>query len=142
MADVVPNLPHLQVLLNALAACLCGMGYYFVRRQRRSAHRFCMIAALSLSTMFLVVYLIYHLQVGYMPFSGQGLVRPLYFMVLISHVILAALIVPMIVLTVLYALRGNFSRHRRFARWTLPFWLYVSVTGVLNYVLVFHVYST
>jgi putative membrane protein len=142
MDDVVPNLPHLQVLLNTLAACLCGMGYYFIRKQNRSAHRACMIGALSLSAMFLVVYLIYHLQVGYTPFAGQGLVRPLYFMVLASHVILAALIVPMVATTLVYALRGNFIRHRRLARWTLPFWLYVSVTGVFNYLLVFHVYST
>ena len=89
----------------------------------------------------MVSYLTYHASVGYMPFAGQGIIRPFYFTMLASHVILAAVIVPMVLVTVVYALRGNFDRHPRIARWTLPVWLYVSVSGVLIYILGFHIYT-
>ena len=89
----------------------------------------------------MVSYLTYHANVGYMPFAGYGLIRPIYFTMLASHVILAAIIVPMVLVTVSYALRGNFAKHLRIARWTLPFWLYVSVSGVLIYILGFHIYT-
>jgi len=119
---------------------LLAGGYYFILRKRRGPHRNCMGGALALSTVFMVSYLTYHAAVGYMPFAGQGMIRPLYFTLLASHVILAAVIVPLVLVTVFFALRGNFLRHPRVARWTLPLWLYVSVSGVAVYLLGFHVY--
>ena len=100
-----------------------------------------MIAALLISTVFMVSYLTYHAKVGYMPFEGQGIIRPFYFTLLASHVILAAVIVPMVLLTVIFAIKGNFDKHPRIARWTLPLWFYVSVSGVLIYILGFHIYT-
>ena len=99
-----------------------------------------MSAALLTSAIFMISYLTYHARVGYMPFAGQGAIRPVYFTMLASHVILAALIVPMVLATVSYAVRGKFDSHPRIARWTLPVWLYVSVSGVLIYILGFHIY--
>ena len=139
--EIIPYLPHFQAMLNTCAALLLGTGYYFIRAQNREAHRACMIAALVVSSVFMISYLTYHAKVGYMPFAGQGLIRPFYFTLLASHVILAALIVPMVLLTVFYALKGNFTRHPRVARWTLPLWAYVSVSGVMIYVLGFHIYT-
>lgn len=128
-------------MLNASAALLISAGYYFIRTQNRDAHRKCMTAALMASFIFIVSYLTYHAKVGYIPFEGQGIIRPFYFTLLASHVILAAISVPMILLTAGYAIKGDFNKHPRFARWTLPVWLYVSVTGVLIYFLVFHIYT-
>ena len=139
--EIIPYLPHFQAILNTCAALFLGTGYYFIRNRNRDAHRQCMIAALAISTIFMVSYLTYHAKVGYMPFAGQGIIRPFYFTLLASHVILAALIVPMVVVTVVYALKGNFSKHPRVARWTLPLWFYVSVSGVLIYILGFHIYT-
>ena len=119
--------------------CLVA-GFRHIRLGNRDSHRKCMIGALLFSAVFMVSYLTYHSQVGYTPFEGQGLVRPVYFTLLASHVILAAVIVPLVLITVYFALRGNFARHPRIARWTLPLWLYVSVTGVLIYVMGFHLY--
>ena len=139
---IIPYLPHFQAILNTCAAVLLATGYYFIRTQNRHAHRRCMTAALLVSAVFMISYLTYHASVGYMPFVGKGMIRPIYFTLLASHVILAAVIVPLVIATVSYALRGNFSRHPRIARWTLPLWLYVSVSGVLVYILGFHVYTT
>jgi len=139
--DIIPYLPHFQAILNTTAALFLGAGYYFIRSQNRNAHRLCMITALVISSVFMVSYLTYHAKVGYMPFAGQGMIRPFYFSMLASHVILAAVIVPMVLLTVVYALKGNFNKHPRIARWTLPLWFYVSVSGVLIYVLGFHIYT-
>ncbi len=100
-----------------------------------------MIIALVISAVFMISYLTYHAEVGYTPFTGQGLIRPLYFTMLASHVILAATIVPMVLITVAYAIKGNFNKHPRIARWTLPLWFYVSVSGVLIYILGFHIYT-
>ncbi len=100
-----------------------------------------MITALLISTVFMVSYLTYHAKVGYMPFAGQGIIRPFYFTMLASHVILAAVMVPVVLLTLALAMLGNFNKHPRVARWTLPVWLYVSVTGVLIYILGFHIYK-
>jgi len=138
---IIPYLPHLQAVLNATAALLLCVGYYYIRRQRRDLHRRCMIGALIVSTIFMVSYLTYHAHVGYMPFAGRGLIRPFYFTLLASHVILAALIVPLVLVTVLLAARGNFNWHPRVARWTLPLWIYVSISGVIVYYLGFHLYS-
>ena len=137
---VIPYLPHFQALLNATATLLLLSGYYFIRKQNQHSHRNCMLSALLVSSVFMISYLIYHAKVGYMPFNGQGVIRPFYFTLLASHVILAALIVPMVLSTLWVALRGNFNWHPRIARWTLPLWLYVSVSGVLIYLLGFHFY--
>jgi putative membrane protein len=138
--EIIPYLPHFQAILNASAALFLATGYYFIRNQNRSLHRNCMIIALSISTVFMVSYLTYHARVGYMPFAGQGVIRPFYFTLLASHVILAAVIVPLVLITVAFAIKGNFVRHPRIARWTLPLWFYVSVSGVLIYILGFHIY--
>jgi putative membrane protein len=138
--EVIPWLPHFQALLNTLATLLLSAGYCFIRNVRRNWHRNCMAAALMISGLFMISYLTYHAEVGYMPFAGQGFIRPIYFTLLASHVILAALIVPLVLTTVFFALQGNFVRHPRIARWTLPLWLYVSVSGVIIYLLGFHLY--
>ena len=138
--EAIPYLPHFQALLNTAATLMLSAGYYFIRQRQRERHRNCMIAALVISSVFMVSYLTYHAAVGYMPFTGQGMIRPFYFTLLASHVILAAVIVPLVLTTVYFALRGNFTRHPRIARWTLPLWLYVSVSGVVIYLLGFHVY--
>ena len=139
--EIIPYLPHFQAVLNTSAALLLGTGYYFIRNENRERHRLCMLAALAISTVFMVSYLPYHARVGYLPFEGQGIIRPFYFTLLASHIILAAVIVPLVLLTVFFALTGNFNKHPRIARWTLPLWLYVSVSGVLIYVLGFHIYT-
>ena len=138
--DIIPYLPHFQALLNASATLFLSAGYYFIRHQRTDWHRNCMATALLISSIFMISYLTYHAAVGYMPFAGQGAIRPFYFTLLASHVILAAVIVPLVLTTVFFALRGNFIRHPRIARWTLPLWLYVSVSGVAIYLLGFHIY--
>ena len=139
--EIIPYLPHFQAILNTCAALLLGTGYHYIKNNNRNAHQKCMIAALATSTVFMVSYLTYHAKVGYTPFTGQGTIRPFYFTLLASHVILAAVIVPLVLTTAYFAIRGNFNKHPRIARWTLPLWLYVSVSGVLIYILGFHVYT-
>jgi uncharacterized membrane protein YozB (DUF420 family) len=139
--DITPYLPHFQALLNTAATLLLAMGYYFIRNAKPDLHRACMAAALLISSLFMVSYLTYHARVGYMPFTGQGIIRPFYFTLLASHVILAAVIVPLVLTTVFFAITGNFNRHPHIARWTLPLWLYVSVSGVVIYILGFHIYT-
>ena len=131
------NLPALNALLNATSAVLLTAGYVQIRRGRIDAHRLCMLSACGTSALFLISYVIYHLNVGSVPFSGQGAVRVFYFAVLISHIVLAALIGPLAIITLVHALRERFDRHRRIARWTLPLWLYVSVTGIIVYVMLY-----
>ena len=139
--DIIPYLPHFQALLNTAATLLLATGYYFIRNAKPDLHRACMAAALVISSLFMVSYLTYHARVGYMPFAGQGIIRPFYFTLLASHVILAAVIVPLVLTTVFFAIKGNFDKHPRIARWTLPLWLYVSVSGVMIYILGFHIYT-
>ena len=129
----VSDLPVLNAGLNATSALLLATGYAFIRAGRAKAHRKCMIAALVSSALFLTSYLVYHFQVGSVPFTGQGALRTLYFAILVSHTILAVTIVPLVGTTVLRALRERFDAHRRIARITLPLWGYVSVTGVVIY---------
>jgi uncharacterized membrane protein YozB (DUF420 family) len=112
-------------------------GWLFIRRQRVAAHRAAMIAALVSSVAFLTSYVVYHYHVGSKPFEGVGIVRLVYFGILITHVVLAIVIVPLVAITVTRALRGRFARHRAIARWTLPLWLYVSVTGVVVYLMLY-----
>ena len=129
----VTSLPHLNALLNTVSAILLLTGYCYIRQRNVDAHRRCMLAALACSGLFLTSYLIYHFSVGSVRFEGQGWIRMVYFGVLVSHTVLATAIVPLVVITVVRALRGRFDRHRVIARWTLPLWLYVSVTGVAVY---------
>jgi uncharacterized membrane protein YozB (DUF420 family) len=140
MPDVVPFLPHVNALLNSASAVLLVTGYFFIRRQQVKAHRNCQISAVLTSSLFLVSYLTYHYYHGTTRFLGQGLARPVYFTILTSHTILAIVIVPMVLITLVRAARGDFSRHRRIARWTLPLWIYVSVTGVLVYLMLYQIY--
>lgn len=125
--------PTLNATLNAITTVLLASGYFFIRRRRIAAHKFCMLSALCTSALFLISYLTYHFQIGSKPFTGQGPIRNVYFAILISHTVLAATIVPLVILTVRRAWRGNFERHARIARRTLPLWLYVSFTGVVVY---------
>ena len=131
-------LPTLNAILNATSAVCVVSGFLFIRRGRINAHRACMIAALIASALFLVSYLYYHAQVGSVPFQGQGWIRPVYFTILISHTVLAVVIVPLVLVTLTRALRGRFDRHKQIARWTFPLWLYVSITGVIVYLLLYH----
>jgi len=133
----VTDLPAVNATLNAISTVLLVTGYVFIRRGDRRKHKACMIAALTTSAMFLTSYVIYHAQVGSVPFKGTGWIRTLYFAVLIPHVILAAAIVPPVLITVSRALSAKYDKHRRIARWTLPLWLYVSITGVIVYVMLY-----
>ena len=129
--------PLLNACLNGTSALLIGSGFVAIRRRRIAVHKACMLAACATSVLFLVSYLLYHHQVGSTAFTGQGAIRVVYFTVLISHTILAVLIVPLVIMTVYRAWREQWLRHRRLARWTLPLWLYVSVTGVVIYVMLY-----
>ena len=133
-------LPHLNALLNASSGALLAAGYYFIRRGRVTAHLRCMTAAVAVSLVFLTSYLVYHYNHGSTRFQGRGLVRPLYFSILLSHTVLAVVIVPLVIVTLRRAWRGDFGRHSRVARWTLPLWFYVSVTGVAVYLLLYQLY--
>ena len=139
--ELIAVIPPLLAILNTTAASLVTLGYFFVRRKNTAAHRVCMVSALLVSTVFMVFYLYYHAKVGNIPFAGVGSIRPVYFSLLASHVILAAVLFPLVLVTAGLAIRGNTSRHRRLARWTLPIWLYVSVTGVIIYLMAFHIYA-
>lgn len=132
-SPAVAALPLVNACLNATAAALLGLGFLFIRRKRVGMHRACMLAALVVSFLFLGSYVTYHALAGSRPFPGRGWIRAVYFPILISHVVLAAAIVPLVLVTVSRALHGHFALHRRLARWTLPLWLYVSVTGVVVY---------
>jgi uncharacterized membrane protein YozB (DUF420 family) len=133
----VRDLPALNALLNTTAAILLVTGYRFIRQGRRDAHRRAMTAALVVSALFLASYLVYHAQVGSVRFQKTGWIRPVYFTILISHTLLAACVAPMALVTVWRAWKGRFDRHRRLARITLPLWLYVSVTGVVVYLMLY-----
>lgn len=141
MAFSYHSLAPLNALLNSGAAILLGFGFYFIKQRRVRAHRACMIAAMSVSAAFLTSYLIYHYQVGDVLFTGQGWIRPVYFSILIPHVILAGVIVPLALITLYFALRGRFRSHRRIARWTWPLWMFVSVTGVIVYLMLYRLYT-
>jgi putative membrane protein len=129
----VRALPLLNACLNATSAALLAAGWMFIRARRVTAHKTCMLSALAVSIAFLVFYVIYHSLAGSRPFAGVGWIRLVYLPMLVSHIVLAAAIVPLALTTVYRALQGSFARHVRIARWTLPIWLYVSVTGVLVY---------
>jgi uncharacterized membrane protein YozB (DUF420 family) len=136
------DLPALNAILNSISATLLCVGYIFIRNGNQRAHRNCMIGAFATSTLFLISYLTYHFtkELGPTRFQGEGVVRPIYYIILITHTILAAAIVPMVLITLSHALKQRFDKHRRIARWTLPVWLYVSVTGVVVYLMLYRLY--
>jgi uncharacterized membrane protein YozB (DUF420 family) len=129
----VHDLPALNAMLNGTAAVLLVCGLALILRGRKEAHRRVMLAAFTVSVLFLVSYLVYHAQVGSVRFQGRGAIRNVYFAILLTHTVLAAAVPPLAVVTLSRALRGRFDRHRAIARWTLPVWLYVSISGVVVY---------
>jgi uncharacterized membrane protein YozB (DUF420 family) len=130
----------LNATLNGISAVLLAAGYTAIRLGKKETHKKFMISAFVVSCAFLISYLIYHYRVGDVKFQGQGWIRPVYFTILISHIILAAAIVPMILITLRRAWLERFDRHKIIARWTLPLWFYVSVTGVIIYLMVYQIY--
>jgi uncharacterized membrane protein YozB (DUF420 family) len=132
------DLPTLNAILNSTSAVLIVIGYFLIRARRIEAHRRTMLAAFTTSTLFLISYLVYHAQVGSVHFRGTGAIRIVYFTILITHTILAAVVAPMVVVTLFRGLKGRFEKHRKLARITLPVWLYVSVTGVVVYAMLYH----
>ena len=130
-------LPTVNATLNAASGMFLLIGYLLIRRRRIRAHRNAMLGAFGSSTLFLISYLIYHANVGSRPFTGQGPIRIVYFAILISHVILAAAILPMAISTLSRGLRGKYPEHKRIAKWTFPTWMYVSVTGVIVYLMLY-----
>ncbi|MGE5505509.1 MAG: DUF420 domain-containing protein [Actinomycetota bacterium] len=134
-------LPHVTAFLNAAGlACLLA-GFTFIRMGRRDLHRKAMLAAVGTSALFLAFYLLYHFTAPIFVFRGTGAVRPVYYVLLISHVVLAALVAPAVLVTLRRALAGRFEPHRGLARWTLPVWLYVSVSGIVVYAMLYHIYT-
>lgn len=133
----VHDLPAVNATLNALSGLLLLIGYIRIKGGRRDSHRFWMLSAFASSSLFLTFYVIYHAQVGSVPFTRTGIVRPIYFTILLTHVVLAAAVLPMVLVTLRRGLKGQFASHRKLARWTFPIWMYVSVTGVLVYVLLY-----
>ena len=136
----ISDLPVVNACLNATSTVLLLIGYRFIRTGRRVAHKRIMLTALATSSLFLISYLVYHFHVGSVRFAGLGFIRGVYFAVLISHTILAASVPPLVIVTLVRALRERFDKHRLIARWTLPIWLYVSVTGVVVYVMLYRLY--
>ena len=140
------DLPPVNATLNGLSAVFLGFGYYFIRRKQQNAHRNCMIAAFTTSAIFLVCYITYHTYVarylhrGPTSFLKPPWFRPIYLTILISHTLLAMTILPMAIMTLSRALRQRFDSHKRVARWTWPLWMYVSVTGVLIYLLLYQIF--
>ena len=142
MTDYFSVLPHCNAFLNASTFVLLTSGYVLIRQKKVRAHRNCQVTALAASVLFLISYLTYHSHHGVTKFAGQGMARSLYFVILTTHTILAVVIVPFVIVTFLRARRGDFERHRRIARWTLPMWMYVSITGVLVYLMLYHLYPS
>ncbi len=133
----IADLPTLNATLNAVATLFLIAGYVFIKRGDRTRHRASMIGALIMSAAFLTSYLVYHYHAGSVPYEGQGPIRVVYFVILITHIILAAAILPLVLVTVRYAILERFDHHRRLARWTWPIWMYVSVTGVVIYLMLY-----
>ena len=134
----VADLATVNAGLNATAAVLIGTGFYFIKRKNVHAHRVCMTAATVVSALFLTSYLIYHYNVGSVRFTKVGWIRSVYFPLLLTHTILAAAALPMVLRTLFLASKGRFANHVRIARWTFPVWMYVSVTGVIVYLMLYH----
>ena len=137
MLPSVSDLPLVNASLNGIATVLLLVGYVCIRQRRIAAHRAAMVSAFATSVLFLISYLVYHAHAGSRPFPGQGPIRVVYFVILISHIILAATIPPLAGITLWRAYRRRFDRHMKIARWTFPLWLYVSVTGVVIYLMLY-----
>jgi len=135
-------LPTLNAILNATSGILIVAGFIFIKRKQISAHRACMLAAVTTSVLFLISYLTYHYYHGVTRFAGTGAARPVYYFILFTHTFLAAVIVPFVAVTLVRALKGQFARHMKVARWTFPMWLYVSVTGVVVYIMLYHLFPS
>jgi putative membrane protein len=133
----VRDLPALNATLNSISTMLLLFGYYFIKRKEVERHRLCMVLAFITSCIFLCSYLIYHYYAGSVPFQGQGWIRSVYFAILITHIVLAATVPVLALITLYRALKGDFKRHRAIAKWTWPIWMYVSVTGVIVYVMLY-----
>ncbi len=136
----ISDLPALNATLNATAAVCLIAGYIHIRRGRWQIHKRWMLGALSASALFLTSYIVYHLNTGSRPFPGIGLIRVLYFLILVTHVVLAVTILPLALVTTARGLLAHYERHKQIARWTLPLWLYVSVTGVVIYLMLYQLY--
>jgi len=134
----ITDLATVNAGLNATAAVLIGTGFYFIKQKNIRAHKVCMVSAVVVSSLFLTSYLIYHYNVGQVRFTKQGWIRDVYFPLLLTHTVLAAVTLPMVLRTVFLAAKGRFARHVRIAKWTFPIWMYVSVTGVVVYLLLYH----
>ncbi|QHL87092.1 DUF420 domain-containing protein [Nibribacter ruber] len=132
----VSFLPQLHAVINSLTAVALVVGYYFIKQQNRRYHRFAMTTAFVLSICFLVSYVLYHYQVAPTPFGGEGTIKMVYYFILLTHIVLAAVIVPLVLLSVYFALSKQYQKHKKVSRWTFPLWLYVSITGVLVYILI------
>lgn len=137
---MIDYLPTVNAILNSASAILLLTGRYFIKQGNRQAHKKFMIATVVTSVLFLISYLTYHAYHGATKFPGEGWIRPVYFTILISHTILAATIVPLVIITLRRGLIASFDKHKWIARWTFPLWLYVSVTGVVIYVMLYHLY--
>ena len=133
----ISDLPAVNATLNATAGIFLLAGYLLIRRGERTLHKRCMLSALTASTLFLISYVVYHVNTGSRPFHGVGLARVLYFVILVTHVTLAVTILPLAIVTAARGLRGQFARHKAIARWTFPLWMYVSVTGVIIYLMLY-----
>lgn len=133
----ITDLPAVNAALNFTAAVLIGTGFYFIKQKNIRAHKVCMVAALAVSALFLTSYLVYHYNVGSVRFTKQGWLRTIYFPLLISHTALAAIVLPLVLRTAFLAFKGRFVNHVRIARWTFPTWAYVSITGVLVYLMLY-----
>jgi uncharacterized membrane protein YozB (DUF420 family) len=131
------SLPTIDAFLNGASTLFLVTGFVMIRSGRIAAHRACMLSALACSVLFLIGYLTYHFEVGTTRYEGEGVLRPIYFTILTTHTILAVAVVPMVIVTLVRALRGRFDKHKAIARWTLPVWLYVSVTGVVVYLMLY-----
>ena len=136
----ISDLPTLNAILNSISAILLTIGFVFIKQKNREAHRRCMIGAFTTSTLFLISYLVYHYNVGSVKFQGQGAVRTVYFAILLTHTVLAVVIVPLIIAAVVQAIRGKFESHKKITRWAWPLWMYVSVTGVVIYLLLYQIF--
>jgi uncharacterized membrane protein YozB (DUF420 family) len=136
----IVDLPHVNAALNGATIMFLVAGLACIRTGRRAEHRACMVGALSVSVAFLISYLIYHFNAGLAKFGGEGIVRPVYFTLLITHIAIAAVIAALVPITVYRALKGRFERHKRIARWTWPLWMFVAVSGVVVYVMAIHLY--
>lgn len=137
----VSSLPRLNACLNAASAVLLVTGYSFIRRKKIFPHKICMLSAVACSAIFLASYIYFHLKAGVIYFQGRGWIRPVYFTILTTHTILAVAILPLVLITLTFALRSRFAKHKAIARWTFPIWLYVSITGVVIYWLLYIVYA-